>query len=152
MENISFGSKNSASKFEDIKKEFEDFKRDDLNEVKANNICSNIWHLSDWVKSEYYPHLSKEEFRDSLLFSKCEKMKIMHDIANAHKHKLLTRPKAQIKRTQKHSGAFDSTFDFSFDVSSLQIELENGDIHILDCVIEEIISFWEFFFEENIPK
>lgn len=146
MNRISFGAKNSQEKMQELVAEYNDFKEDTLNQIKVNNLCTNLWHLSDWILIEYFASMSKADFRQDL-FRQCDELKIMHDIANANKHFELSRPKARIKESRKHDGVFDRTFDFTFDISRLEIEMEDGLVLDAEKTIDKVFNFWVSYFE-----
>lgn len=146
MSKYNFGTNNSKQKFEDILNEYEDYKFDETNILKACNLSSNLWHLSDWTFKEQSNFNNLGDFRDHL-YSQCDSLKIFHDIANASKHKDVSRPKTKINTTTKNIGDFSNEFDRNdFDVSKLTIELEDGEILDLYEEIEKVILFWKKYF------
>ncbi|UGS24259.1 hypothetical protein [Flavobacterium channae] len=146
MSKYNFGTNNSKQKFEDILKEYEEYKLDETNILKASNLSSNLWHLTDWTFKEQSEYSDIGNFRD-YLYTKCVSLKIFHDIANANKHKDVSRPKAKINTTKKYLGDYSNEFDRNdFDVSKLIIELEDGEILDLYDEIEKVVDFWNKYF------
>ena len=143
MSKYNFGTNDSKQKLEDILNEYEDYKFDERNILKASNLSSNLWHLSDWTFKEQSNFNNLGDFRDHL-YSQCDSLKFFHDIANASKHKDVSRPKAKINTTKKYIGDFSNEFDRNdFDVSKLIIELEDGEILDLYEEIEKVVNFWK---------
>lgn len=145
---------NSTTKLKELVLEYEDFLKDDLIEYKANNLCINAWHIIDWIVEEFenIHGFNKIEHLRNSLYPQCDSLKIMHDIANASKHNNLTRPKASIKMTNNHKGDFCSK-DFSsvdFNVSRLEIELEDGTILNFKKEIKIVIDFWKDYFKNTL--
>ena len=146
MSKYNFGTNNSKQKFEDILNEYEDYKFDETNILKASNLSSNLWHLSDWTFKEQSNFDNLGDFRDHL-YSQCDSLKIFHDIANGSKHKDVSRPKASIKQTRKYSGDYSSDYSRNdYNVSKLIIELEDGEILDLYEEIEKLILHWKKYF------
>ncbi|KIQ14654.1 hypothetical protein RT99_22740 [Flavobacterium sp. MEB061] len=145
---------NSTKKLKELILEYEDFLKDDLIEYKANNLCTNAWHIFDWILVEFrniHGYYNIGDLRNSL-YPRCNSLKIMHDIANASKHNNLDRPKASIRTTNMHEGDFCKA-DFSsddFDVSRLEIELEDGMILNFNEEIKNVIEFWKSYFNNDL--
>ncbi|WP_313580333.1 hypothetical protein [Chishuiella sp.] len=152
MNKYNFGEYNSKEKLLTLLNNFNDFKLDETDSSKALNLSSDAWHLTDFVFEEYKPELGFQtlgDFRNDL-FAQCDNLKIMHDLANASKHYNLSRPKAQIKLTRKHSGDFSSGFSKDFDISHLEIILENDEKLDFLLIIKNVIEFWKKFFNKNL--
>ncbi|MDP5198886.1 hypothetical protein [Flavobacterium sp. DG2-3] len=145
---------NSAKKLEELIFEYHDFRKDNLTEYKANNLCTNAWHIIDWVFVEFENIHGYDKIGDlrSSLYPRCHSLKIMHDIANASKHKNLDRPKAFIRTTSIHEGDFCKE-DFSsddFDVSRLEIVLEDETTLDFNEEIQNVIEFWKSYFSNDL--
>lgn len=114
------------------------------NVTSFKSICSNLWHLNDWVWKEYtsfHEQFSNiGEFR-SYLFGLCNELKIMHDIVNTSKHLELTRPKSNFKELKIYEG---SPFSFSTPPCIL-IVLKNGKKKNGTKMIKKVIDFWYRF-------
>lgn len=147
-----FEDKTSKDRLKDLLLQYEEFKKDDTSSVKATELCTNAWHLVDWVFEEYKDvHLmaSIGDFRETL-YPECGSLKIMHDIANGSKHSKVSRPKASIKTTLKHEGPFSNVFSREFDQTSLEIEMEDGTILYFVDEIEIVIKFWKDHFKNRL--
>jgi len=147
---------NSVKKLKELIFEYEDFLKDDLIEYKANNLCTNAWHIIDWILIEFghiHGYSNIGDLRNSL-YPRCNSLKIMHDIGNTSKHNKLDRPKASIRTTNIHEGDFCKA-DFSsndFDISRLEIELEDGTILDFNTEIKKVIEFWKIYFTNDLER
>jgi hypothetical protein len=132
-----FGINKAQDRLKQLVENYEQLKKDASNVSLAEQVCGDAWHLNDWVLNELNDSgnpIKMAQFRIQL-YSECGEFKILHDIANTIKHKKLTNPKVQIKKTTIHEGVFDSTFDMTFDISYLELILANGDKLRLDEVV-----------------
>ena len=147
-----FEDKTSEDKFRELIQQYKEFKEDDTSSLKATELCTNAWHLIDWVYNEF-PEIHKNEslgdFRETL-YPICESLKIIHDIANGSKHSKVSRPKAAIKKTDKHIGPFSNVFSRVFDQTYLEIEMEDGTkLYFID-IIESVMNFWKEYFKNKL--
>ncbi|MEY2868291.1 MAG: hypothetical protein RIR01_715, partial [Bacteroidota bacterium] len=147
-----FEEKNSKAKFKDLLDQYEDFKNDNTSSSKATEISTNAWHIIDWIFNEF-PNIhlmnSIGDFRDAL-YPLCPSLKIMHDIANGSKHSKVSRPKASIKKTNKHIGPFSNIFSGQFDQTHLEIEMEDGTTLYFVDEIGLVIIFWKDYFRNTL--
>lgn len=149
MGSLTFGMDTAEERYREFIEEYAEFKNDTTSIKKASNLSSSAWHLIDWCFEDFKSthNLKKiEEFRESL-YPCCPSLKIMHDIANAKKHKNLSRPKASLKNTRRHGGAFSQAFSSAFDISYLEIETENGTKLDFEKEIDKVKAFWDAYFE-----
>lgn len=140
-----FEIENSQDKLKVLELDYKKLIQDPLNISLAEKACSDAWHLADWVfeeKREVNNLLTKQNFRENL-FLNCPEMRILHDISNCIKHKVLSRPKAQIKETKKHGGSFSSSFSKDFDVSRLEVYLDDGSKIDVDSLLKISIEYWK---------
>ena len=102
MGSLTFGTDNAKDKYREFLSEYHDYKNDETSTKKAINLATTSWHLIDWAFEDFkLTHNLQNigEFRETL-YPSCPSLKIMHDLANASKHKNLDRPKANLKNTQ----------------------------------------------------
>lgn len=150
MNKFSFEIRSSKDFFEKLKLDYEDFQNDILSSRLAINCALTAWHLTDWIFVEHNEKLKYSDlgtFRSSL---KCGSLLLMHDIANGSKHFKLKWPKSNISRTNLHYGEFSSDFSLEFNVSCLTITLDSGEEKYFEKEIEEVIAFWESYFNKVI--
>ncbi|WP_405376596.1 hypothetical protein [Nonlabens sp. Asnod3-A02] len=148
MSSLTFGTDTAKEKYQEFLEEYTEYKDDETSIQKASNLSSSAWHLVDWCFEDFksiHNFVKISDFRETL-YPNCESLKIMHDLANAKKHKNLTRPKANLKNTKKHNGAFSREFSSEFDISYLEIELDNGTKLSFEEEIDKVKAFWETYF------
>jgi hypothetical protein len=149
MGSLTFGSNSATDKYIEFLEEYAEYEKDDISIKKAINLSTSAWHLVDWSYEDFKSVHNCDnigEYR-KILYPTCPSLKIMHDLANANKHKKLERPKANLKNTRKHNGAFSSAFSSGFDISHLEIELENGTKLDFKQEIEKVKIFWDNYFD-----
>ena len=115
-----FEIKDSKDRLFLLQTDFERLQRQPLDISLAEKACSDAWHLSDWVLHEMNEsgnNVTKEAFRVNL-FKECPEMRILHDLANTIKHKVLTNPKVEIKATNIKQ---DPSFRFVHSITLAQI-------------------------------
>lgn len=152
MNKYTFGDFSSGKKIKSLIKKFDEFNCDETNISNALNLCSESWHLTDFIFEEYNSELGFRtlgDFRESL-YPECFNLKIMHDLGNASKHFNLTSPKSKIKITQKHNGAFSAAFSKGFNTSHLEIIMEDNSKLDFYFVMENVINFWKKYFKETL--
>jgi len=69
-------------------------------------------------------------------------MKVLHDLSNSMKHKSLNNPKAEIRKTNIHRGAYNSGFSKGFNVSRLQVIFDNDKQIDVDDLVKIAIDYW----------
>ncbi len=147
-----FEEKTSEDKFKDLIYQYDEFKNDNTSSVKATELCTNAWHLVDWVFNEFKEIHQTEQIGDfrETLYPECQSLKIMHDIANGSKHSTVSRPKASIKKTEKHLGQYSSQYSSDYNITILKIEMENGETLYFIDEIELVINFWKNYFKNKL--
>jgi hypothetical protein len=150
----SFENKTSVDKLKELLSQYEEFKKDNTSSVKATELSTNAWHLTDWVYEEFkdaQSWTSLGNFRE-ILYPDCPSLKIMHDITNGSKHSKVSRPKAAIKETRKKPGPFSAVFSRQFKQTTLEIELEDGSVLYFIDEIETVLEFWKEYFKTTLDK
>jgi len=151
MGSLTFGTDTAKDKYQEFLEEYAEYKDDETSIKKASNLSTSAWHLVDWAFEDYKSihNLDKiGEFRETL-YPSCKSLKIMHDLANAKKHKNLSRPKANLRNTKKHKGDFSSDFSSDFDITYLEIELEDGNKLSFETEIDKVKDFWVDYFADK---
>jgi hypothetical protein len=148
-----FGSKNFGGKLEELLSQFDDFRDDDTSEIKANSLAISCWSLEEWAFKDptiSFTYRDRHSYRNAL-FEKCPSLAILHDIATSAKHNEVSRPKATIKNngTNLVGGAFSNGFSRGFDISRLEIELEDDSILDYYDEVEKVVEFWKDFFKAH---
>jgi hypothetical protein len=148
MGSLTFGTDSAKDKYREFLIEYADYKDDETSAKKACDLATTSWHLIDWAFEDYksiHNLHSIGEFRETL-YPSCPSLKIMHDLANASKHKNLDRPKANLKNTERQIGAFSREFSKEFDTTHLGIELMDGTKLDFEEEIDKVKIFWDNFF------
>jgi len=149
MNELSFDIKTSADFLKKLKEDFAEYRSDKTSARHALNCAMTAWHLSEWIYHEFnFDKTFKKvsDFQEDVK-NKCRSLIIMHDISNGSKHFELKRHEPKIKKTEKHLGSFDSSFDFSFDTSRLEISMKDGRILVFETEIEIVINFWDNYLQ-----
>lgn len=146
MSKLSFEIKTSIDFFNKLQEDYIEFSNDKTSSRVALNCAMTSWHLTEWIYNEFNTQL-KLSFPtlptfQSFIKVQCPSLQIMHDIANGTKHYKLTQHKPVIKETSIHQGAFSSEFSREFDITTLNIELNNGTELYFEDEIERSINFW----------
>jgi hypothetical protein len=153
MNNLSFDIKTSKNFYEKLLIDHDEFSKDKTSSRNALNCAMTAWHLTEWVYNEFNQILNSQ-FSSLSLFQqdlkhKCPALQIMHDLANGTKHYHLTKHRPIVSKTNLHAGSFDSSFDRSFDISTLEIELKDGSKIYFEDEIETAIIFWKHYFQST---
>jgi hypothetical protein len=146
MSDLSFEIKTSEAFFKKLQEDYKEFCIDKTSSRVALNCAMTAWHLTEWIFKEYYSQLISA-YSTLLAFQidikrQCPSLQIMHDLTNGTKHYILTSHKPIIKDTTLHEGAFSSGFSRAFDISTLDIELNDGTKIYFEDEIEASIKFW----------
>ena len=148
MGSLNFGKDTAEDKYASFLQDYEEYISEDLSIPKAQSVSTSAWHLVDWVFENHratYHFTDIGLFRNSL-YPSCESFKIMHDLANATKHLIVSRQKGDIKETREHGGAFSSAFSDAFDISYLEIEKNDGTKLSFRREIKKVKEFWDAYF------
>ena len=141
-----FGIENSKDRLAILEEDFCRLRQNPLDISLAEKTCSDAWHLVDWVFSESKnsdKNITLEKSRNDL-YSECPEMKVLHDLANAYKHKTLTHPKVKIIRDEVHAGGFSSSgFSKAFNTSRLTVYFEDNSKMVVDDLIRIAIKYWK---------
>jgi hypothetical protein len=153
MTNYSFDIKHSKDFFAKLLADYSDFKVDKTVSRTALNCAMTAWHLIDWIYYEF-GYNNSEQFNKLSLFQeylklKCPSLQIMLDLTNGTKHYLLKRHQPEIKETTLHKGDFSRDFSRDFDISTLNIEMNDGTKKYFEDEIEIVVNFWIEYLYEN---
>ncbi|GGW39167.1 hypothetical protein [Arenibacter certesii] len=151
MGSLTFGTDTAKDKYQEFLEEYAEYKDDETSIKKASNLANSAWHLVDWAFEDYKSIHNFDKIGDfrETLYPNCQSLKIMHDLANAKKHKNLRRPKANLRNTKKHKGDFSSDFSSDFDITYLEIELEDGNKLSFENEIDKVKDFWVDYFADK---
>lgn len=148
----SFEIKSSVDLLNELSRRVEDYKNDQLSSGNAVVCAILCWHLVEWIYQEYKK--SDPELRDDFKYfkeymkSECNSLSYIQDVANGSKHRGINIYTPQIKSTEKHNGAFSSSFSKGFDISCLRMEIEGGSYVYFDEEIINALSFLKKYLNE----
>ncbi len=156
MSELSFDIKTSVDFYKKLLADHEEFSNDRTSSRVALNCAMTAWHLTEWTYHEFKPVLSNihstlGHYQQGLK-NDCPSLQIMHDLANGTKHYQLKRHKSVVKATDLHLGDFSNDFSRDFDISSLDIELNDGSKIYFEDEIETVISFWTIYLRDILNQ
>jgi hypothetical protein len=153
MSGLSFNITTSKEFLAKLLEDYEEFKKDATSERIAINCAMTAWHLSDWIFYEYgYEKTMKLfNFQESLK-AQCPSLQVMQDITHGSKHFKLKTHQPKIEATRLHHGSFDKSFDRSFDISSLDIEMKDGTKRYFEDDLNAVVGFWSKYFVETLKE
>ncbi|MFC2138619.1 hypothetical protein ACFLTE_10620 [Bacteroidota bacterium] len=146
MSDFSFNIKNSKDFFAKLLADYDDYKANKTISRTALNCAMTAWHLIDWIYYEFGYNTSGQfnkisDFQEFFKL-KCPSMQIMHDLTNGTKHYLLTRHQPKIKKTDLHKGSYSNDYSRDYDISTLNIEMNDGVKKYFEDEIEIVVNFW----------
>lgn len=119
---------------------------DSLNEDLAFECAIKLWHMCDWYFKEHEKKLNYKQLSElqGAFCRLCPNLRVMRDLCNFMKHRSLEKTNNPvIRKASRHDGPFSSEFSREFDVSVLEIELEDGTKVYLDEAVEDVVTFWQ---------
>ncbi len=127
-----------------------EYQDDDLNSVKAVACALFAWHLAEWVLAEFFASEDLGTFRSDLV-AKCPELEFMGNIADGTKHAVLSRKTPKVSGTSVHQGAYNSqAFSDGFDISSLDIQLDDGSVRSFRRCLAVVAEFWDRYFQDEL--
>ncbi|MBZ4035356.1 hypothetical protein K6T82_11310 [Flavobacterium sp. 17A] len=145
MNSHTFETNSAREKYQEFLEDYQDCKQEPTNTRRAKHAYASAWEILDWLYKESTTSLELGSFRTPF-FQGCPSLLVMHDLANAAKHKILDRPKADIQNTQTKPGAFSAEFSNAFDKTRLEIEFEDGRVKNFETEIDQVKSYWDSYF------
>jgi hypothetical protein len=128
------------------------FRKDPLNTELANHCAIDAWSLCDWVFKEHGQRLGFSTLADfqAAVKAGCNSLQLLQDVANASKHKEITKYVPLLKEAKKHHGAFQrGAFSRGFDVSALVLVREDGSEIWIDDALDDATKYWDTYFHAN---
>lgn len=144
MNKLSFGIKSSKDFLNKLIADFDGYLESGNSSRIALNCAMTSWHLTEWI---YHEFDFKNQYSNEYKFQQhikglCSSLQIMHDLSNGTKHFKLKTHKPEVKETERKVGAFDNTFDFSFERTMLKIVMPKNKILVFDNELKKTIDFW----------
>lgn len=150
---LTFGRYNSTDVLHALKEKAAVFSKSPLNGELANQCAIDAWALCDWIFKEHGRKLGLQKLVDFQkdMKTQCPSLALFQDVANATKHRDVTRYVPKLKEAQSHDGAFDrDAFQAdAFDVSALVLVVADGTEIWFDNALQEVIHHWEQFFADH---
>jgi hypothetical protein len=148
----SFGRENAKALLEVLHKNLSEFRSDALNTERANHCAIDAWSLCDWIYKEHGPQLGFATLAgfQTAIKAACRNLELLQDVANATKHKDITKYAPRLREAREHAGAFQhGAFSRGFDVSALILVREDGSEVWFEDALEDATKFWQTYFESN---
>ena len=139
-----FGLSNSEDFLEELRGAVSDLNEDPGNPRLARYAAIVAWSMCDWVEVDIGRRLQR-----SLIKVQCPALGYLQELANVFKHRKL-RPSTPVTLSAAvRTGSFSREFSRAFDVTRLELVLEEGNQLWFEDVIQEALDFWILFFREN---
>ena len=149
MASLSFNQNNSIIQYERLKADYNNLLRNPLSVELATSCAIKSWHLTDYVFEEYKAVHGFQKLGDFRASLSCPSLNIMHDIATESKHFVVSRPKSDLADTKIHDGDFSPTdFSSEFDVSRLELVMNNGTRLAFVEELEKSVNFWQNYLKK----
>lgn len=150
---LSFGRRSAVDVLQSLRDKKAAYDLDPLNTELANACAIDAWSLCDWVFAEHGASLEVRNLSEMHRFMRnlCPSIDLIKDVANASKHRDITRYSPVLKEAKRHDGAFDRTaFDSdAFDVSALVLVREDNSEVWFDSVLDEVTACWVSLFRDR---
>lgn len=121
----------------------------------AFNLATSLWHLQEWVVVQMNPDVSKKELESEksklmqALLQQCPELGVLHDIATASKHGMVSRPKGDVAASSAEITAVHFCFAESQPVTEhaaeMLIELKDGSVKKLEQVLGAAFNYWNHY-------
>jgi hypothetical protein len=150
----SFDIHTAADFFDKLQQEYQDFVDDPLSSRHAINCALTAWHLIDWTWAGHKevvrglePSIKTKHEFVRYVISQCPELAIMQCIANGSKH--FQQSRSKVKSTRLHGGAFSRGFSRGFNISTLDVVLDDGSTVTFDDIAETVVEYWSSFFNTH---
>jgi len=140
---LSFDLKTADDLFTAFSETVDEYLRKPLSARRAV-VCAMLgWHIVEWLFTEaaargLTPDL--RQLRDKVI-AECPALARIRDVADGTKHVRLSR-KTAIQKAEHHQGAFSAGFSRGFDVSALQLIVEDGSLYYFDDDLKIARQYW----------
>lgn len=120
----------------------------------AFNLATCLWHLQEWVVVQLNPDADKTTLKDKKksfrleLLQECPELGILHDIATAHKHAVVSTPNGKVASSDSQITGVHFSFIGGKPVteheSMLFVTLEDGSRWALDEVFGAAFNYLNY--------
>lgn len=121
----------------------------------AFNLATSLWHLQEWVVVQMNPDASKKALESEksklmqALLQQCPELGVLHDIATASKHAMVSSPKGDVAASSAEITAVHLSFAGSQPVTEheaeMLIELKDGSVKKLEQVLGTAFNYWNHY-------
>ena len=146
----SFGL-DAETALEELREEFERFRKDSLDKKLARECAMKVWHLCDHVFDGHgaiLPFNGLDDFQEHVR-NACPALAHLQVVCNATKHGENLRRTGRVRRAYRRGGAFSQAFSRAFDTSRLEIELTDGTTVDFEDAVEAAVAYWDGFFSRH---
>jgi hypothetical protein len=140
-----------------LRPNFEEWTANPIDERRAMNAILSLSQMTDWFYHENKSDLSKiasaknlNDFREQLIQNKCSDFQYIWDVADAHKHFVLDRRSAKVKKADDVSVQKTSYFaedyaaeEYSQDEDELVVDIGDGDLRSVMGYAQNVYKMWE---------
>jgi hypothetical protein len=152
MSQSSFEIKSSRDLYLKLAREHKRILEDLWSSDHAINFSITAHHLyKDWLKAEMNQK-EHNKLKHKINTTIRVEMGIVRDVCDGSKHLTLTNPPDQVSDSTMRYGAFDKSFDRSFDIGGLTLTLHDGKTVYFDNVADKVMEFWNSHFNSNNPS
>lgn len=128
----------------------------------AFNLAVSLWHIHEWVVVQKNSNADKKLLEERLreyrarVLSKCPELGILHDLATAHKHAVVSRPLGNIATSESEITSVHFSFfgqqPVSEHGSDMRITLDDGSIKTLDEIFGAAFNYWNHILPEHLGE
>ena len=111
-QSLTFDLCSSEDYLHDLQQRVDDFMKDGLDQRKAMDCAVSAWHAWDWIYSQHGCRLGYETLGhlQEQTRKQCPEFGYLQDIANARKHRFITKYPSRLKDAKMHPGAYSRDF------------------------------------------
>ena len=153
---LSFNIKTYKDFFWMMQENYNDFRANPVSARLAINVAMNAWHFTEWIYHDLkkFRHFSSKyknlrAFQDYIK-NMCSSFDVIQDIATGSKHYFLDRHIPKTASTELKDGDYSREYNRGdYDVSELEIHLDNGQKVLFEDEIRNVIDFWEKYTQDE---
>ena len=126
----------------------------------AFNLAVSLWHIHEWVVVQKNPNADKKLLKEqrkeyeAFVLSECPELGILHDLATAHKHAVVSRSLGKIASSESEITSVHFSFfgqqPVSEHGSDMRITLDDGSIKNLDEIFGVALNYWNHVLPEHL--
>jgi hypothetical protein len=139
-----------------LRPNIDDWTANPIDERRAMNAILSLNQMTDWFYNENKSDPSKialaqnlNDFREHLIQNECSDFQYIWDVADAHKHFMLYRKSANVKKAEDTSVQKTSYFAKGYveegyiqDEDELVVDIGDGDLRSLMSYAQNVYKMW----------